>query len=390
MSDLQHTLDTLLDDLHELRDQKHARTGSRYVGPGADPGLVAHVAAGGELEPSPRNYSNTSTQERKGTRSTGLTGLMRKALSEGTGSSGGFLVPVEVHEDVVGLIRSRSAVLGMRGTRVVPVRKQLDINYLSSGATATWTAENAPTPVSEQTFASSALLRPRDLTAMVPVSDRLLRDADDTPDIEDIVRQDLAEVVALRADASFLRGTGTGNEPTGVRNVAGVNVSGLGPNGAAPDYSDLMDVVALHREANAPFSSPGWMFNGRLLSTLEKLRDSSGRFLKEAGLLEFDQTGNTGRLLGFPFRVSGQTPTNLTQGTSNDTTEVFFSPGWSEAWVGQEHELTIEASNVAPYFDGTAWQSAWQNRQHVFRTVWTVDFGLRRPSLFSTLVGVRP
>ena len=201
---------------------------------------------------------------------------------------------------------------------------------------------------------------------------------------------DMAEVIGLRADLSFLRGTGAASEPTGIRNIAGVNVVSSGVNGATPTYDSLMDLVSPHRTANSRFDSPGWIFNGRLLTTLEKVKDTNGRYLKEAGLLEFDPTGNTGKLLGFPFRVSNQIPVTLTTGSSSDCSEIYFSSSWSEAWIGQEQTLAIDVSREASYWDGSAWVSAWTNRQHVFRAVWTVDFNLRRPGLFSVLTGVRP
>jgi hypothetical protein len=65
-----------------------------------------------------------------------------------------------------------------------------------------------------------------------------------------------------------------------------------------------------------------------------------------------------------------------------------FASDWSELWIGEEHALVIEASNEASYWDGSQWVSAWQNRMHVFRAVWTIDVGLRRPELFTIATGV--
>jgi HK97 family phage major capsid protein len=143
---------------------------------------------------------------------------MRKALTVSTDSSGGYLVPPDVAADVLMGLRARSAVMRM-GPTIVPLKKSLDVVSLSTGASAVYLAENAAIPISEQTFVQSALLTPKELAALVPVSDRLLRDADDNPSIEDVLRRDLSEVLALRADLAFLRGTGTGGEPRGIRNT---------------------------------------------------------------------------------------------------------------------------------------------------------------------------
>jgi HK97 family phage major capsid protein len=153
-------------------EMKNIRTGSRFVGPGPSPSLVEHVAKGG-------SYSVEPNESRRPRATRGVGGGLvfgMKALAEGTGSAGGYLVPVEIADEVVKLLRARSAVNRL-GPTTVPVEKELDITSIASGATAYWVAENAAIPVSEQTFALSALFRPKDLASLVPVSDRLLRDA---------------------------------------------------------------------------------------------------------------------------------------------------------------------------------------------------------------------
>ena len=317
---------------------------------------------------------------------------MRKALALSTDQAGGYLVPPDVSREVLWALRARSAVLRL-GPTVVPLAKSLDVVALSSGASAAYVGENAPIPPAEETFVQSALLTPKELAALVPVSDRLLREADPNPSIEEIVRRDLAEVLALRADFAFLRGTGSGGEPRGIRNTSGLTPwPSLGANGSTPSFDDLKDVVAALRQQNAPFGSPGWIFNPRLLNTLDKMKASDGRYLADAGLLTFDLTGAGGTLLGYPFATTTQIPLNLVTGSNGDTTEVYFSSDWEEAWLGVEDELRIEVSNEASYTSdgGSPWHSAWQQRQHLFRATWTHDLGLRRPQLFTCVVGVRP
>jgi HK97 family phage major capsid protein len=111
------------------------------------------------------------------------------------------------------------------------------------------------------------------------------------------------------------------------------------------------------------------------------VKDNEGRYLADVGLLKFDATGGGGILLGYPFKTTTQVPVNLVAGSSSDTTELFFSSDWQEAWLGNEDELRIEVSNEASYTTdgGSSWQSAWQQRQHLFRATWTHDLGLRRP-----------
>jgi HK97 family phage major capsid protein len=365
------------------------RRGSRFVDQGADPSLVETIAKGGSytVHDNAASIGNGPRGDQRG-----LAALLieRKAMAEGTGTAGGFLVPPEFSEEIVKLLRARSAVMAL-GPRIVAVKKELDVTSISSGSSAAYVAENAPIPVSEMTFAQQALLRPKELAALVPISNRLLRDAVDSPDVEQVIREDLAEVLALRADLAFIEGTGTGGEPKGIRNTAGTTSGpSFGTNGRTPTFDDLKAVVASLRALNAPFMRPGWLFHPRLLATLETVKDTTGRYLADSDLLTFDAIGGGGTLLGFPFRTSGQIPTNITTGSSSDTSYIIFSSDWQEAWVGENETLTIEVSAEAAYDAGSGLVSAFQNNQSLFRAIIAHDFALRRPQLFVVMTGVRP
>lgn len=336
-----------------------SRGGSRFVGDGADPSLVEHIAKGGSYAV----HENTGVGIPAGR---GLSAVMTKALAEGTGSAGGYLVQPEVSAEVLRMLRARSCVYGM-GPRVVPVKKSLAIDSISSGATAYYTAENAQIPVSEQTFAETPLLLPRDLAALVPVSDRLLRDAVSSPSIDLVLRQDLAEVLAVRADLAFLRGTGENQEPRGILNTPGLTPP---PENGAVDFDTLKQMAAALRAQNAPFMRPGWIFHPTVLSTLDQLKiaQNDSRYLSsDAALLTFNEIGGGGSLLGMSFLTTTQIPEN----------EIYFSSDWGEAWVAENESLVIEASSEASYWDGAAWVSAFQNRQTLFRAVVCHDIGLR-------------
>lgn len=314
-------------------------------------------------------------------------GRVSKALAEATASAGGLVVPVEVSDEIALAVRARSAVMALN-PRVVDVRKELQLPGISSGATAFWSLENAALPVSEQTFAVQATLKPKELGVLVPLSNRLIRDAQNNPDLEAAVTADMGEVVALAADLGFIMGPGTGGQPLGIRNVSGLT-TGPALGATALDYDDLIDAVSALRTVNAPFGSPGWVFHPRVLKGLQKLKDSTGRYLTDAGLLTFDTAGQTGTLLGYRFVASTQVPTNLGTGT-NETFLLFGSDWQTECWIGREQDFTFEQSADAAYTtdDGSTWVSAFQNRQVVYRITSAWDIALRRPQFFTAVTGV--
>ncbi len=257
MNHLDDVLDRISRDLARLEtksDGDEWRSGRRYVGPNADRSFVEHVAAGGALGRSAKTYRPPGN--------TGGLAFGMKALAEGTAISGGYLVEPEFAYEIAQLVRARSAVMAM-GVTTIPVRKEFALTSLSTGATAAYVGENARIPTSEETFAQSSILRPRNLAALVPVSNRLLRDADENPSVELVVRRDLAEVLALRQDLAFLGGTGTGEEPLGLRNIAGTTPAHLGANGGSPTWDTLKATVRTfaprtrHLRSLAGFSTRG-------------------------------------------------------------------------------------------------------------------------------------
>lgn len=162
---------------------------------------MAHVAKGGGIGPDGKavdgvNIAEPSRRMLDDRRTGGVeSGRLAKALAEATGSAGGFLVPQDVADEVFRMVRAQSAVMSL-GPRIVGVRKELVVNSVASGATASYVLENAATPVSELTFAQQVILRPKELATMVPVSNRMLRDAVETPAVEELIRQELAEIMA--------------------------------------------------------------------------------------------------------------------------------------------------------------------------------------------------
>lgn len=395
MSDLSTILSSLDQRLEAI--QKNREPGpDRAVLPGASPGLVERVAKGGsvdelvergEISIAPQSGAKMLDGRRTG----GISGAAQKALALGTNASGGFLVDEETHAEVMKQLRARSAVLQL-GPRELPVKKELDVVSLTQGAVAHWVTEGAAIPVSEQAFAETPLLRPKELAGLVPVSNKLLKAASETPAVEEVVREDVGEVLALRADLAFMQGTG-GSEPLGIRNTAGLTAApDLGANGRQPSYDDLKLMIANVRGSNAPFGSPGWIMHPRTLGTIERLKTSTGEYLAETGLLQIDRTGGGFTLLGYPGRTTTQVPTNITAETSTDTSYIVLGSDWSEAWVGEGQQLEIETSVDGTYTTdgGTTWRSAWHMRETLIRAVWTLDFALRRAQCFSILFGVRP
>ncbi len=298
-----------------------------------------------------------------------------KALAEGTDTAGGYLVPVEQSRMLIELLTARS-VVRRAGATVLPMASDtLEIPTQTGGATAYWTAENAAITASQQTFGRVTLVAKK-LAALTQMSRELVEDSD--PAVEAIVREDLARVLALAEDLAYLRGDGTGGQPTGILNITGVTVTQLGTgNGATPTFDDLADAVYRLDAADAPMDRRAWVVHPRTVNTLRKIKDANGEYIWSNPAAP----GDPPTVWGYPVLTTTQIPINLTVGTATNASEIYLA-AWREALVGQRRAIELRASDVA----GTAFQ----NDQVWVRATMRVDFNVRHVESFQVLTGVLP
>lgn len=421
-------LDELERDVKKLRDHG----GSRFVGVDADPDVARHVANGGSLVPGSggvpygsKSVADYAGDERMGGRlaSHGQGGggslaksiidvaqhrtenlqpaYAAKALAEATDAAGGFLLVPEIANTVLMLIRNRVAVSKMPVTHVQPTSKQYVLPGLASGASASWLTENSAIPASSETFQIAATMQPRPLGSLVAVSNRLLADAvasnpSSAGSAEQVIQSDIADLMATTMDAGLLQGDAAGPGPHGILRTTGTTplpAGTIGTNGSQITYGLLVAIVGALQQQSLPFSSPGWIFSGRTLTSLMTLTNSIGEpLLSSAGLLTVDPTGTTGRLLGYPFAVTNAVPNNQTFGTANNASTIIFASDWSELFVGDWQLFAIDSSQEASYTPdgGTTWVSAYQNQQTIVRAVLWADMAIRRPVAFVLAGGILP
>ncbi len=148
-------------------------------------------------------------------------GMERRALAEGAGSTGGFLVPELVSAQIIDRIRAQAQVLNA-GATVVPMDSdQVSIPRLAGGVTAQWKVENAPVAESDPAFERVTLIA-RTLPVLTRVSFELFEDL--SPAASDSITNELTQAIALELDRAALRGSGVAPIPLGVRGQPGVEL----------------------------------------------------------------------------------------------------------------------------------------------------------------------
>ncbi|MGH9895035.1 MAG: phage major capsid protein, partial [bacterium] len=259
----------------------------------------------------------------------------QRDLTVGTATAGGHLVATELLAgNFIDLLRNKMRIGELGATVLQGLVGNVAIPRQTGGATAYWVTEgNSPTEA-QQAF-DQVTLAPKTVGAFTDFSRKMLLQA--TPDIENIVRMDLAAVLVLEIDRVAINGSGTSPEPRGILNTSGIGSVAGGPNGAAPTWAH---VVALENELgidNADRGSLGYLTNSKVrnkLKTTEKAVNT-GLFVWEPG------ARGDGMLNGYSAYVSNQAPSNLTKGTSSGICSAILFGNFADLLIGMWGALDI-------------------------------------------------
>lgn len=290
--------------------------------------------------------------------------------SAGSGPEGGFLIPEDVSEEVIELLRPMSVVTAM-GPRVVPMPSgNMTMNRRASGASFEYGGEQTDAPATGVTF-GQVRLSAKKLRGIIPISNDLMRQSSTA--VDRLIRDDAVEDAAQIQDRFFLRGAGTEYTPKGLRFQA-VGTSFAGTHiltmTASPDLqkvtNDLGRLELALRNANVPHTGAHWVMSPRTENYLTNLRDGNGN-------KAFPEMSD-GMLRRKPVHVTTEIPDNLGGGTESEIGLVHPS----HVLVGEHMGIDIAMSTEAAYKDaGGTMQAAFSRDETLLRMIMQHDLGLR-------------
>ena len=272
--------------------------------------------------------------------------LGEKAMTEGTGSAGGYLVPDQISSELLQL-REQNATLRGLFSRVQVEGDTYRIPSITGGLVAGWVAELAEKPVSDLTFGE---ISANVFTAagMAVASNQLLADAKRS--VDSLINSDLAKRLANLEELAFLNGTGT-NQPRGILNTPGIGSTPL----ASTDVDDLLDAVqdSITSIYTDYFGAPNAIvMHPRTWGRIAKHRDANGAYVYSQGNygtrtaadnLPGYGAGQTprGELFGLPVYTTANVPTNL--GATTNESRVIVG-NFSEALILDRQGITLDSS----------------------------------------------
>lgn len=151
-----------------------------------------------------------------------------QGLNVGAGADGGYTVPTELNaREFIDYFRAR-LVLEQAGARLITgLSGNLAIPKATAGATGYWVGEAGSVTASKETFGQVSLT-PKTAAAKVPFTRELLIQSAMNPSIEEYVKKDIAETLAILFEKAALVGSGSSNQPQGIAATTGVNTVTFG------------------------------------------------------------------------------------------------------------------------------------------------------------------
>lgn len=316
----------------------------------------------------------------------GLDDVMAKTLAAGNGSLGGFLVPGEVSNELIELLRPAVSVR-RAGPTVMPIKGTLELPRQTGTANGTYVGENSNMNKSNPQFGIIKMTEKK-LASLVPISNDLLRNASIAAD--EVVRNDLVASLGVTMDAEFIRGDGLGNGPKGMRYWALSNnvITANGTVNLANVTNDLGKLELALMGGNVDVSSAAYFMAPRTFQYLFNLRDGNGNlaFPEIAASFKASVTeGPTTYLRGYPLYVTTNIPVNV--GTGGNKSEVYFV-AMRHAVIADAEGVAIDASDTAAYFDGSNLVASFSQDQTVIRAIARHDFAMRQDNAVAVLVDV--
>lgn len=263
---------------------------------------------------------------------------MRATYVTGATATGGAVVATDLlASSFIDVLRNKALIMQLNPTLLTGLVGNIAIPRQITQTQTYWVTENQAITQAEATF-DQVTMSPKQIGARSQYSRLMLQQS--TPDIEAIVRNDLAAVMALGMDSAAISGTGASGQPRGILNTSGIGSVAMGTNGAALTSLDtFIDLERAVDVANALNGSLYYLTNARVMAATKKLKDSSNRPLWTADYAN-TTVGTAGSLNGYPMASSNQVPSNLTKGTGTNLSALIFG-NFSDLLIGMWGGLEI-------------------------------------------------
>ena len=176
--------------------------------------------------------------------------------------------------DFIDVLRNNSAVMPM-ATMLNGLSGDVKIPRKTAASSAAFISSEGGAAGESEFTVGSVTMSPKTLGAFTDVTRQLMIQS--SIDVENLIRNDLAQSMAIAIDDAALEGSGSSGNPTGITNTSGINTVSLS-SAAAPTFAEMVSMETSVRVDNALLGDLAYIVhptNYGTLKTTEKATNTA-------------------------------------------------------------------------------------------------------------------
>lgn len=163
-------------------------------------------------------------------------------------------------------LRARSVIMQLGPMLLPGLTADISVPRLTTASAAYWIAGDGSDSLTPSAPAfDSVTLSPKTVGALVKLSRKMILQGE--PAAEDIVRADLAKVIATALDKAAIQGSGASNQPTGIVSTSGISTDTFGA--ATPTFAEIVAMESALLADNVDASKAVYLMAPALAGTLK-------------------------------------------------------------------------------------------------------------------------
>ena len=258
---------------------------------------------------------------------------VKRDMTVGTATAGGHTVATNLLAgSFIELLRNKLIIGQMGATVMNGLVGNVAIPRQTSATTAYWVAESA-SPTESALAVDQVTMSPKTVGAFVDYSRKLLIQS--SLDVEGLIRNDHAAVLARELDRVALYGSGSSNQPLGIKGASGVGTVNFAAD--TPTFAELVSMETAVAVANADVGNLSYLTSATQRGAL-KVQPKIGSTYPVFAL-------ENGQINGYNCAVS-----NVVTVGSSTGHDIFFG-NWADLMLGFWSGLDLM---VDPYAGSTA------------------------------------
>lgn len=289
-----------------------------------------------------------------------------RAMNAGTTTAGGHTVATILEAgSMIDVLRNALAVGRLGATYLTGLQGVIDIPRVTVATSGSWVAENGSAAEGSVTMDKVTLTQK--VATGHTTTTRLLR-SQSSIDINNFVLNELFKTIAVTVDAAAINGSGSSNQPTGVRSQSGINTVATDTNGSAPTFGLFVDMETAIANDNADQGAMKYLINSKTRGAAKKTPKVTAmdHYIYEKGMIN-----------DLEAIVSNQVPSNITKaGGSNLSTALCGY--WPDLLIGLWGSFEISIDDKYYATDGRHRIVAFQD----------YDVAVRHPESFCEMSGI--